>query len=268
MKKNLCLLIALLLLLSACGKKTVAESAAQSGSSAAQSASLDEAAEQENAQTQESTQTQEPVKNEVKESEPVHPYSWLGLSDMPECNYLDILSSNHYYQVYDVYDADGKTETAEAADGIDSYLMTAQSRNLALSGMFYYINEEEKTVTQYDYTESAVEAQAYMESVLAEGTNMKGRVFNDTGSSAIPLYADQTGDTAEYEYYEYLISNPGVNEITERFFMKYGDVFAIYTKTVADSSTTESTNVIKSITADIPAGIFEVPDLSEYNDLS
>ena len=264
MKKYLCLLIALLLLLSACGKKTESKPAAQSGNTAA--AQEAPAAQEEAAQEEATTQSGTPVKDEVAEAEPVHPYAWLGLSDMPECNYLDILSANHYYQVYDVYESSGKTETEEAADGIDSCLITENSRSLALNGMFYFIDEDEKTVAQYDNTGSVAEAQAYMESVLAQGTNIKGRAFNDTGRSTIPLYAAASDDAAEYEYYEYLSTNDSGNEVTERFFMKDGDVFAIYTKTVAEDSVTESTKVIKSITADVPAALFLTPDLSGYTE--
>ena len=258
MKKYLCLLIALLLLLSACGKKPAAAPAQTPGDSAADAVpSNPEPAPEEEKNT-------EPVKNEVKEPEPHHPYEWLGLSGMPECRYLDLLSSNHYYQVYEKYDADGRTEIAEAADGIDSCLVTADSKSLSLNGMFYYIDETEKTYALYDYTDSVAQATAYMESVMAEGTNTKGRVFQGAGSSAVPLYAAAAGDTAEYEYYEFLTSNPGVNEITERFFMKDGDVFAIYTRTVAGESTEESTDVIKSISDEIPAALFVTPDLSGY----
>ena len=264
MKKFLCLLIALLLLLSACGKKTEAKPAAQSGNAAA--AQETPAAQEDAAQEETPAQSGTPVKDEVAAKEPVHPYAWMGLSDMPECNYLDILSANHYYQVYDVYDSSGKTETAEAADGIDSCVITENSRSLALSGMFYYIDEDEKTVAQYDNTALVNDAWTYMESALAEGINVKGRAFNDTGRSTIPLYAAASDDTAEYEYYEYLTANDSGDEVTERFFMKDGDVFAIYTKTVADDSVTENTKVIKSITADVPAELFLTPDLSGYTE--
>ena len=137
-------------------------------------------------------------------------------------------------------------------------------KTLTLGGMIYKIDDAAKAYTVDDMSDLAAQAKASMDYAMENGVNMKGRAFNDTGRSTVPLYAEAEGDAAEYEYYEFLTSNPGVNEITERFFMKDGDVFAIYTKTVAGENTLESTNVIKSITADIPAGTFDIPDLSGY----
>ena len=122
MKKYLCLVIALLLLLSACGRKAESKPA---GDQPAQPAEVpDDAAPTNPEPAPEEEQPGEPVQNEVKEPEPHHPYEWLGLSGMPECNYFDILSTNHYYQVYDTYSLGTKAEVIEAADGIDAYQKT------------------------------------------------------------------------------------------------------------------------------------------------
>ena len=258
MKKYLCLLIVLLLVLSACGKTTETKPAQEETPAQSEPAAQEEAPEEE-APAQEGT----PVKDEVVEPEKAHPYAWLGLQDMPQCNYLDILSTDHYYQVYDTYALGLKYEVIDAADGIDAYQLSSGTKTLTVGGMIYSISESAKSYMQYDMTDMAAQAQATMESALAEGTNMKGRVFQGTGKSAVPLYSDD-GDTTEYDYYEYLTSSPGVSELTERFFMKDGDVFAIYSHTEVGETTLDSTNVIKSITSDIPAGTFEVPDLSDY----
>ena len=262
MKKYLCLVIALLLLLSACGRKAESKPA---GDQPAQPAEVpDDAAPTNPEPAPEEEQPGAPVQHEVKEPEPHHPYEWLGLSGMPECNYSDILSTNHYYQVYDTYSLGTKAEVIEAADGIDAYQKNAGTTTLTVGGMIYSISESARIYMQYDMTDSAAQAKASMEYAMENGVNMKGRAFNDTGASAVPLYAEAEGDTAEYEYYEFLTSNPGVSELIERFFMKDGDVFAIYSKTTTGENTLEHTDVIKSITADIPAGTFDIPDLSGY----
>ena len=258
MKKYLCLVIALLLLLSACTKAPAAAPAQPEEAPAS-----DGVPENPNPAPEEE-KTPEPVQNEVKEPEPHHPYEWLGLSGMPECNYLDILSTNHYYQVYDAYAPGVKDEVIEAADGIDAYQKNAGTTSLTVGGMIFAISEATKSYMQYDMTDSAGQARNNMDYAMENGVNMKGREFNDTGRSTVPLYAEAEGDTAEYEYYEFLTSNPGVSELTERFFMRDGDVFAIYSHTEMGDSILESTNVIKSITADIPAGTFDIPDLSGY----
>ena len=260
MKKLLCLVLALCLLpvMTACSNKAEPAPAPTDETPADDGVPVNPEPEEE--------KNTEPVKNEVKEPEPVHPYEWLGLSGMPECNYLDILSSNRYYQVYDLYGTEGKTEYIEAADGIDSYQASETARSLAVDGMFYSIDEIGKTYTRIDNTDSTAQARAYMESVFAQGTNIYGRELKGTGKGAVPLYADAEGDAAEYEYYEFLTSNPGVNEIVERFYMRDGDVFAIYTRAANDVTAIESTKVIKSISPDVPAGIFTTPNLAGYTE--
>ena len=265
MKKYLCLLIALLLVLSACGKSAGTKPAAQEEASAQSEPAAQEEASAEEAPAQSGT----PVKDEVvePEPEPVSPYAWLGLQDMPQCSYLDLLSSNHYYQVYDAYVLGVKSEVVEAADGIDAYQLNGGTTSLTVGGMIYSITDSIQSYMEYDMTDSVALAEQNMKSAMENGTNMKGRKFNGTGASSIPLYSDE-GDAAEYEYYEYVTENPGVSTVTERFFMKDGDVFAIYTHTEVGETTLDSTNVIKSITGDIPAGTFEIPDLSEYKKLN
>ena len=261
MKKYLCLLIALLLLLSACGKNASSKPA-QSGTAQSEPAAQEETAEEAPAESG------TPVKDEAAPQEPVHPYAWLGLQDMPQCNYLDILCTNYYYQVYDRFFSGLKYEVVDAAAGIDAFQEDEYTKTLTVGGMIYSIGKNAETYMQYDMTSMADQAQQTMEYALANGTNMKGRAFQDTGRGTIPLYSDE-GDTAEYEYYEYLTSNPGVNDIIERFYMKDGDVFAIYSLTKSgDEVLEERTDVIKSITADIPAGVFEIPDLSGYEKLN
>ena len=193
------------------------------------------------------------------EQEP-HPYAWLGLQDMPKCNYLDILSTARYYQVYDTYGQGGKVEVREANDGIDSYQYSEGVTSLTVNGMVYAFNEDTKVYLQYDMTDSADEARANMEYVIANGINMSGLSFYGTGRSAVPLYAA----AGVCDYYEYMFIDPDAGTRTQRFYMKDGDVIAIYYLIKMDGTVLEATEVIRSITADIPAGTFRIPDLTGY----
>ena len=50
-------------------------------------------------------------------------------------------------------------------------------------------------------------------------------------------------------------------------YVKDGDVFASYSKTTLGETELESTEVIKSVSADVPDDLFVVPDLSGYTNL-
>ena len=54
------------------------------------------------------------------------------------------------------------------------------------------------------------------------------------------------------------------NATTERYYLKDGDVFAIYTKAAMGETVIESTEIIKKMTSDIPDGTFDLPDVSGY----
>lgn len=199
------------------------------------------------------------------EPEPeVHPYAWLGLQDMPECAYLDLLSSNRYIQVYDNYVLGVVGEVTEAQDGVNAYTKNQGAVTYTVDGMIYSVNEDTQTYLEFDMTDSLSTAIANMESALAGGVNLKGRAFQGTGSEPIPQYSEY-GDDAEYEYYEYMTGSEELtSSVLERFYLKDGDVFAIYTRTRVGETTVESTSVIKSISGDIPEGLIAVPDLSDY----
>ena len=103
---------------------------------------------------------------------------------------------------------------------------------------------------------------------IEKGENIYGRSFIGTGSEAIPLYSEH-GDTAEYEYYEYNYpeSEAAGMLMTERFYMKDGDVFAVYQKTTMGDTDYEVLEVIKNISPEIPEGTFDLPDLSGYEEI-
>ena len=91
------LILVLTLLLAACGS---------SGDTSSQDEAQDTAQEQ----------------TEVAE-DTVHPYAWLGLQDMPECHYLDVLATNHYFRKSKEY-IDGMSYVSKqtnAVDGINTY---------------------------------------------------------------------------------------------------------------------------------------------------
>ena len=53
-------------------------------------------------------------------------------------------------------------------------------------------------------------------------------------------------------------------KLTERLYFKDGDVFAVYTRVGPEDSSTAYVNVITGMTGDIPANLFELPDLNGY----
>ena len=201
--------------------------------------------------------------------EAVHPYAWLGLQDIPECHYLDVLSTNHYIKVSDEYIAGMSHVVREtnAVDGINTYKENENSKVYSIDGMTYSINEDSKSYIEMDMGDIAESALESSISAMESGTNLYGRSLVGTGSEVIPIYSDETEDKDEYEYYEY--NYPEAEKSTdtseiERFYLKDGDVFAIYTKITMGDSVVESTEVIDSISGDIPEGTFDLPDLSGY----
>lgn len=197
------------------------------------------------------------------------PYAWMGLTEIPKCHYLDIIAGNCYYRTYDYYVMTFCTEQSEAVDGINSFQDGAGQKSYSVDGMILSVNDSAKIYVKQDLTSLAEMARQNMEQAIREGINTTGRSFNGTGKGSIPLYSDK-GDETEYEYYEFQTS-PSGNEtdisLTERFYMKDGDVFAIYKNTALGGSGMETVEVIKSITAEIPDGLFDFPDLSGYSEL-
>ncbi len=278
---SVCMVLALLLaMLVGCGSKNSETKPAETPETAAPADGNGEesggAAEGEQAQSEaaEGGQAQNEASEQSGQTEPEEDpvpapgsvsYDWLGLQDMPKCAYLDQLATNHYIQVYETYVLGVHAEVTEAIDGINAFQKNQASLTYSLDGTLFSIDENTKSYMQYEMTIPVDEAKANIAEAMREGTNVKARVYQSSGSAAIPLYSDETGDDAEYEYYEYLTGNrENGSYVIERFFMKDGDVFAIYTQTHAGESELESTNVIKSMSVDIPAGTFTLPDLSDY----
>lgn len=212
---------------------------------------------------QEQTAEEEPAEAE----DTVHPYAWLGLQDMPECDYLDILATNHYIKKSEIY-VDGLSYVSKetnAVDGINTFKEDEYSKVYSIDGKVTSINESNKTYMEQDLSDLAETSKEAQESAMETGTNTIGRSYKGTGSEAIPIYSEQ-GDKDEYEYYEYDypdMEESGYSSI-ERFYMKDGDVFAIYNKIVMGESVIETTDVIKSMSGDIPDGTFDLPDLKGY----
>ena len=193
----------------------------------------------------------------------VNPYAWLGLQDMPKCNYLDIISTGHYIQTSE-YHAMGLTvDQTEAVDGVNTYTGNENTKSYSIDGKVTSITEASKIYMESDVSSLIEAAKENQEKAMAEGTDTSGRSFVGTGKGAIP---GLDSDTTEYDYYEY--NYPATEEagtsMTERYYMKDGDVYAIYEKVALGESEVESVKVIKSISGDIPAGTFDLPDLSGY----
>ena len=193
----------------------------------------------------------------------VNPYAWLGLQDMPKCNYLDILSTGKYYQTYEHRAMGISSEQEDARDGVNTYTKDANTTSYSIDGKVISINEASKFYMEYDIGSLAQTAKDAFEDALKNGTNTTGRSFVGTGKGIIPTLDD---DKTEYDYYEY--NNPEAEEagssMTERFYLKDGDVYAIYEKISLGGSDVETVKIIKSISGEIPASTFELPDLSGY----
>jgi len=259
MKKSFLVIItvALLgLLLAACGSSSETSAPAESQGNS-----------QEEAQTSENEAT-----TATEEAEAVHPYAWLGLQDMPECPYLDILATNHYLKVSDTYIAGMSHVTKEtnAVDGINTYKEDEYRKVYSIEGKVVSLNESSKSYMEQDASDIAESSKEALTAAMENGTNIRGRSLKGTGSEAVPIYSEQGDDTDEYEYYEYYypdVEANSDNSTIERFYLKDGDVFAIYTKTTLGETEVESTEVIESISEDIPEGTFDLPDLSDYEKL-
>ena len=199
----------------------------------------------------------------------VHPYAWMGLQDIPQCNYLDILATNHYIQTYDSYVSTFSVEETAAVDGINTYTENENERIYSVDGKVLSINENSKIYIEQDVSSLIEEAKANLQAAMEMGTNLQGRSFVDEGTGTIPLVADaENGDTAEYSYYEYNYPEAEAmgTPMTERYYMKDNDVYAIYQSvSYGEDTKMESVKVIKSISGEIPDGTFDLPDLSGYD---
>lgn len=264
MKKKIITLAAIFAIgaptLAACGASSDAP-----GTTAATTTSPAESTTAESAATTGTTTTADASSTEAATStaaSDVQPYAWLGLQDMPKCNYLDIISTGKYIKTVD-HSAMGITvEQTEAKDGSDSLTKNPNSATYSVNGKVVSINESSKIYMEYDTGSLAETAKGTYEEAMKDGTNIIGRKFVEKGKGAIP----GSDDSTEYEYYEY--NYPDAEEAgtstTERFYMKDGDVYAVWQKVKLGETEVESIETIKSISGDIPAGTFDLPDLSGY----
>ena len=210
--------------------------------------------------------TPEPTPEPTATPEPLSPYNWLGYPEIPQCNYLDLVCSQHYYREYTSYitlggDAVGATYI-EAIDDRNTYTENMNGgRTYFVDGLRYSVNERNKTYLFDDWTELYAAVPNAAEKA-ASNINTTGKEFQGTGKAIIPMY--ETVDPAEYEYYEYLTNASSEMSMTERVYLRDGDVFAIYTGVKSGEQLSEITYVTTLITGDIPEGLFEVPDLSGY----
>ncbi len=129
---------------------------------------------------------------QTETAEKVHPYAWLGLQDMPECEYLDILATNHYIMKSEIYIKDLPTTTeVNTVDGIDTYTEDEYSKVYTINGKTTSINKDSKIYMEYDMSDIAEEAKESTESAIKNGTNLSGMALKRTGKEAVPIYSDQ-----------------------------------------------------------------------------
>ncbi|MBO6158357.1 MAG: hypothetical protein J6P72_03720 [Firmicutes bacterium] len=197
-------------------------------------------------------------------------YAFMGLEAMPQCPYLDALSSFHYYLITDIYENGTVTEQIQALDGVTSYTKNGAMRTYSIDGHYLIIDDISYTYFEMEADPSAVEEnKKTIEEIKANGTPvLVKREFRGTGKGTVPLLFE-AGDTNDYEYYEFF-NDKSIDSMTfqntERYFMKDGDVFAIWTKKLSSTNESESTVLIREISQDIPEGMFDIPDLTGYED--
>ena len=105
---------------------------------------------QEQTETTETTEEGDAVPAEAEEE--VHPYAWLGFQDIPKCDYLDILATNHYYQKSEEY-IDGLSYISKqitAVDGINRYEKEDDRETYYIDGKVTVVNGESKSYMEQD----------------------------------------------------------------------------------------------------------------------
>ena len=196
-------------------------------------------------------------------------YAWLGMEDMPKCTYLDAIATSHYYRGY-IYIATGNvyTETTLAVDGVNHFSGTEYTRSYSIDGRSLGINDSAKLYWEQEDNSSNSEAAQALVSAMASGENLSGRAFVGKGRGAVPTgYAYFFEDETEYDYYEYNYpaeEEYGLSRI-ERYFMRDGDVFAIYyEESFGGEVLSDYTEVNRSISTELPEGVFDRPNLDGY----
>lgn len=211
--------------------------------------------------------TLEPTAEPTTTPAPLSPYNWLGYPEIPQCDYLDLVCSQHYYREYTTYIELGgdalSAPSVEAIDDRNTYsAKNSGGRNYYVDGHRYSINDNKKTYMFDDWTNLYAVTPTAAEKA-ASNIN-PGKEFQGTGKGRIPIY--KAVDPAEYEYYEYILNTSSDMAVTERVYLRDGDVFAIYTGLKQGKQLTEMVEVTTLITGDIPEGLFKVPDLNGYTE--
>ena len=251
------------LLLSACGSPAAEP---QSGRTQAPAAESGEAV----------SETAEPAPEEAVQETPAEPaapggaaYAWLGMQDMPRCHYIDAVASAHYYREF-VYISTGNvySETVEAVDGVNIYYGTQYTRSYTIDGRSIGFNDSAMVYSEREDNSSAAEAAEALAQAVAAGENVSGRAFAEAGRGPVPAGYDYFfDDVSDYDYYEFhypATEEYGLRKI-ERYYMRNGDVFAIYfEESFGEEILSDYTEVIRSITTEIPEGVFDLPDLDGY----
>lgn len=196
-------------------------------------------------------------------------YAWLGMEDMPRCPYLDAVATSHYCREF-IYISTGNvyTETTVAVDGVNNFCGTEYTRSYSVDGRSLGINDAAMIYWEREDNSSGSEAARTLEQAMARGENLSGRAFAEAGRGAVPAgYAYFFDDVSEYDYYEYCYpatDEYGLHKI-ERYYMRNGDVFAIYyEESFSGEILSDYTEVNQSISTDIPDGIFDFPNLDGY----
>lgn len=208
---------------------------------------------------------------ETKPTEPAPPggaaYAWLGLSEMPKCKYLDALAASHYTRKFTHLSMGYVTEVTEVCDCVNMFIdYGGNTRSYSVDGKGTWVNDVAKQWGEREDNASNSDAAAQRKKDIEAGENIKKRVFVTTGKGAVPLYSEHYDDNTELEYYEYKDPTQEQFDVykTERFYMKDGDVFAVYTETKIFDETTRAVEVIRSVSPDVDQNAFKVTGVDDY----
>ncbi len=179
--------------------------------------------------------------------------------DYASGKYAELMSSGEYYIEYTAYvwGIEGSSKTA--VDGTNSSsiseMMGYSTWSLILDGYQYDIDMAQKIYTK---TEVA-DIEATLDGMQVDYSDME---FVESSNGEIPGMSEVSDfENGNYDYDEFqIVMNMGAEDsvipVPIRFYMDGNDLYAIWTQTMG----IDSVMIIESISEDVPAEMFELPD--------
>ncbi len=164
--------------------------------------------------------------------------------------YVSLQKSGVYYMEYTAYAMGVKMDCQVAYRDGNSDSITEmsgfQTHSLYLDGAFYNIDDTNKTYSRIELAEDAADD-------VMDAAEYSDYVYVSSGKGSIPGL--EAVDSAAYDYDEYNAVLEGGETLPMRYYMKNGQLYAIYSS-VDDI---EIVMLIEKLSADIPAGMLKIP---------